>query len=64
MITLLDMEVQRLKKLGINHNLVRTCHRYYMPNDDWAAMRVVAAIRGYDDPSDFYRYCVEGMNYR
>lgn len=63
MITLLPIEVQQLKKLGINKKLVRTCNKHYMCNDDWAALRVVAKIRGYD-PNDFYRKCVEGMNYR
>lgn len=63
MITLFDHEVKELIKQNKNHNLTRTCHHYYMCNDDYEAILIVAEMRGYDVAS-FQKYCLEGMHYR
>lgn len=64
LISLLPNEVAYLISLGKNKKLKRTCHHhYYMANDDYDAMKVIAKMRGYDF-NIFYNTCVEGMNYR
>ena len=62
MITLNKQEVRELIRQNKNHKLKRTCHHYYMNNDDWIAMRVIAEMRGYDVDT-FYRKCIEGLHY-
>ena len=62
LITLNKEEVRELIRQNKNHKLKRTCHHYYMSNDDWIAMRVIAEMRGYDVDT-FYRKCIEGLHY-
>lgn len=62
LITLNKQEVRELIRQNKNHKLKRTCHHYYMSNDDWIAMRVIAEMRGYDVDT-FYRKCIEGLHY-
>lgn len=63
LIILQTSEVKELRKQNKNHRLVKTCgHKYYMCNDDWDALYIVARMRGYD-ANTFYHKCVEGLNY-
>lgn len=68
MIKLYPSEVAELIKQDKHFNLSKTqrtrAHRkkYYLPNDDYEAMKVVAEMRGYE-LDEFYHKCVEGLNY-
>lgn len=63
LIILQTSEVKEIRKQNKNHRLVKTCgHKYYMCNDDWDALYIVARMRGYD-ANTFYHKCVEGLNY-
>lgn len=63
LIILQTSEVKELRKRNKNHRLVKTCgHKYYMCNDDWDALYIVARMRGHD-ANTFYHKCVEGLNY-
>ena len=63
LIQLLKPEVRELIRQRKNRRLVKTCHHYFLPNDDYEAIAVVAAMRGYDI-TEFYQKCVEGLHYR
>lgn len=64
MITLFPEEVAELQKQNRNHRLVKTVGRhYYMCDDDWLALQIVAEMRGYDT-NTFYRTCVKSLHYR
>ena len=68
MIKLLNTEVTELARQKKHYNLVKTqgSHRgrkkYYLKNDDYEAMAVIANMRGYD-LNTFYHNCVEGLGY-
>lgn len=62
MIKLLDTEISELIHQNRHHNLVRTVHHYYVKNDDWYALHLIADMRGYDWKI-FRDMCVEGLRY-